>query len=271
MQEAEASKKIRYVVGSGWWCDSDTTQQGSARKLQGDNFIRTQAFHRLWYQSVVQNCDPVKILIVDSNSPVRPEIDGGDDRIEFLSLPLNAGHAADCDYTLSGWTRSVLLGLQYAALSEVDYFVYIEQDVLLKGRGIIEHCIEQMSTPYMFGHGAETPQPLQQSLMIFKTSHAMKFIERYMAISCSDRELSPEQKFVIATSRFPCLLLSYVCRIKDRRRRKLLRRFCNFDPLPVGYGRSRPINFSDRFYYFQHGSREEIECYLEQTPVESLA
>ena len=43
---------------------------------------------------------------------------------------------------------------------------------------------------------------------------------------------------------------------------KLISKFHkSFDELPIGYGRSRPINFSEPFLYFQHGSEKELAEY----------
>ena len=89
---------------------------------------------------------------------------------EFLSLPLNAGHSTDHKGKYSGWMRSILLGLEYAYLSDTEYFVYVEQDALLYGDNIVEKCIDKMTKPYMFGSGLGTKQPLQQSFFIIRSN-----------------------------------------------------------------------------------------------------
>ena len=46
---------------------------------------------------------------------------------------------------------------------------------------------------------------------------------------------------------------------------KIINRFSfmrNFSYLPFGFGRERPIRFEDKVFYFQHGSKEEVENYL---------
>jgi hypothetical protein len=41
--------------------------------------------------------------------------------------------------------------------------------------------------------------------------------------------------------------------------------FKQYAVLPFGYGRVRPINFSDDIFYFQHGSVDEINAYKKLT------
>ena len=40
----------------------------------------------------------------------------------------------------------------------------------------------------------------------------------------------------------------------------------DYDYLSFGYGRERPIDFTDEVFYFQHGSKEELEKYLKIQP-----
>jgi hypothetical protein len=252
----------KYIIGSGWWCSENSEQTcNNKRKLMGAPIIRKADFHSKWYESVISNTNPEKIVIIDSNSPIKPNLNKEDNRIVFISLPSNSGHSVDCTEKFCGWTKSVILSLQYAVLANVDYFVYVEQDVLLRGNGIIEHCIHNMKKPYMFGHPEGTPQPLQQSLFIIRISHANKFLSSLFKLNSSDSELSPENKFVYASSRLQMLLDIFYFSFAQKKAQKLAHKFKNFDYLPFGYGRTRPINFSEHFYYFQHGTVEEIKLY----------
>ena len=73
-----------------------------------------------------------------------------------IRLPRNPGHATVHTGHYSGWTASVLYSLEYALAADIDYLVYVEQDVLLYGQGIIEHCIARMRKPLMFGTRGRT-------------------------------------------------------------------------------------------------------------------
>ncbi|HRW98596.1 MAG TPA: hypothetical protein P5280_03860, partial [Cyclobacteriaceae bacterium] len=248
-----------YIIGTGWWCtDEDEKIKLKERKFLGSDSIRGRDFHLLWYESICRNTSPRKILIVDSNSPLHPNLNIDDNRIEFLSLPFNAGHSTNHIGKWAGWTRSVILGLQYAQVADVDYFVYVEQDALLKGQGIIEYCITRMKTPYMFGCGQGTPQILQQSFFIIHRNAINHFLTRLVAMRDADSQLCPEDKFAIATSQVLTTMSPMLKKLSTYRRWRLIRLLSRYDHLPLGYGRTRPIDFSDKYFYFQHGTDEEI-------------
>jgi hypothetical protein len=106
------NNNLNYIVGTGWWCTTqDMRSEQKQRKFLGSDFIRGRDFHKIWYKSLCENTSPKKIVIVDSNSPVKPDLNIDDHRIEFISLPFNAGHSTKHIGKWSGWMRSVLLGL----------------------------------------------------------------------------------------------------------------------------------------------------------------
>ena len=87
-------KDKTYIIGSGWWCDTPASNvvsgssndtevrkysvTGSERKILGDDKIRSESFHQLWYRGVDEFTNPKKIIIVDSNSPVIPSLNPKD-------------------------------------------------------------------------------------------------------------------------------------------------------------------------------------------------
>lgn len=254
---------MKYIIGSGWWCSEDTDFRD---KLYGDDFIRGSLFHDLWKKSILKNAYPESIFIVDSNSPIKPNID--DEKIKFISLNENAGHSTNHQGKYSGWMRSVILSMSYAQNCNCDYFVYIEQDVLIKGKGIIEYCISHMKKNYMFGRCHSFGNPLQQSFFIISKDGIDNFLSNIFSIKYSDFEMPPERKFALASSRFCSIIPKFIFKNpKNKLMLRFFRRFqnklayliANFDSLPFGYGRDRPINFDDEFLYFQHGSMDEIE------------
>jgi len=266
--------KPSYIIGTGWWCDNSKQE----RECGGDDIIRSEAFHRLWHKSVDTFTDPRKILIVDSASPVPPPVNTEDKRLEYLRLSHNPGHCTVHEGPHCGWTLSALLGLQYAYCCDVDYFVYVEQDVLLYGEGIVEKCIDQMKQPYMFGSGQGTSHPLQQSFFVVHRSKMAEFVHNVQRIRAMDRTVSPEKKFCIATSpllmRLPLWLVrearhwserSWIERRRVAVNRALLPALGRFDTLPFGYGGYQTrgdINFDAPMFYFQHGNRQDIEQYV---------
>lgn len=255
---------MNYIIGSGWWCSKDND---SRERKYGDEEIRGVEFHRKWYESIINNTTPEEIYIVDSNSPVKPSITS---EIQFVSLNENGGHATHLNGKYSGWMRSVLHSMSFAQNCKCDYYIYIEQDVLLKGRGIIEYCISNMTKPYMFGKCNDFNNPLQQSFFIIRKDYLDIFLARLYLIKYNDSLISPEKKFALATSP----LFSFIPKVifvrpKSKILAKLFWRFQNklaqclgsYDYLPIGYGRDRPIDMTKDMYYFQHATKEELDEY----------
>lgn len=271
---------MKYIIASGWWCNEEQrspNEDSSSRVLYGDDEIRGSEFHRLWYQSVVNNSSPDKIIITDSHSPTKPELDASANEIEFISINENPGHSTDHKGKYSGWMRSVLMGVSYAINCDCDYLVYVEQDVLLKGKGIVEHEIAQMKKGMLFGKDKGLVQPLQQSFFILHRSQFEVFLKRIYGIRAKDVKISPERKFAIASSWLLSVmpeflfwqpsLNSIVGKILHRVQTAILKIFGNYDTVKSGYGRTRPIRFDDEYYYFQHGSKSELEQYFSSKKV----
>lgn len=258
---------MSYIIGSGWWCSESVDNR---EKLYGDNTIRSVDFHKIWYASIKRNCNPSKIYLVDSNSPVKPRVDS---EIIFVTLNENGGHSTNLTGKYSGWTRSVIHSMSYAQNCNCEYYVYIEQDVLLNGENIIEKCIEKMTKPFMFGKCHDFHNPLQQSFFIIKKDYIDIFLSNLYKIRYDDKTISPEKKFALATSPFFSIIPKFIFKKTTYksillnkmiwRAQNLLAQFLgSYNYLPYGYGRDRPINMSDEFFYFQHGDQGEIDAYL---------
>jgi hypothetical protein len=262
-QSASDSSEYSYIVGSGWWCSGfDESSTNPNRKLLGDERIRAVGFFKLWFDSIRRCTSPANIVVIDSHSPIKPnpELRSG---VAWVELPFNAKHSTNHIGKWSGWTRSVLMSGHFALNSDVDYFVYVEQDCLLEGKKIIEHCISHMKTDLMFGSGEGTPQPLQQSFFIVRRNRLAQFMYNLVCLNSDDRDLSPEWKFVYA-SWWPLVAASNIGLLKHRRARELALRVARrffYDHLPIGAGRSRPLPIGAQHLYFQHGTSEELADY----------
>lgn len=255
---------MKYIIGSGWWCSLSPDDR---EKAHGDNAIRGVGFHDVWMRSIKKNTDAERIYIVDSHSPVKPD---ADDSVVMVSLNENGSHSTNINGKYCGWMRSVIHSMSYAQNCQCDYYVYVEQDVLLKGEGIIEHCISEMKRPYMFGRCVDHHNPLQQSFFIIRKDALDKFLARIYLINYDDAAISPEKKFAIATCPFYSFIPKFLfVSPKNKLMKKLTWRLQNilarligcYDFLPVGYGRDRPLNMSDDYFYFQHGTRQELNEY----------
>lgn len=254
----------RVVVGTGWWCseipDADVNP---GRKKIGDDEVRAVAFFEKWLESIRRVSMPDEIVVVDSNSPVKPP-EALRDKVKWVELPFNARHSTNHLGQWSGWLRSVLAGGSYAICAEADYFVYVEQDCLLSGEGIINHCISNMRRGLMFGSGQGTPQPLQQSFFIVRKDALPGFLKNLADLKHRDCELSPEWKFVFASCR-PLVWASNLGLLRTERARNIalrIARHTSYDLLPLHGGRSRPLKENVPFYYFQHGTTEELKDFF---------
>ncbi len=251
-----------YVIGTGWWCGS-ADGSGDRPLAKGDEIIRGVEFHRLWYAAIDGFTRPGKIFMVDSASPVRPPLNPEDPRIEYVRLDHNAGHSSVHTGRYAGWTRSVLLGIQYANLCQADYFVYVEQDALVFGEGIVEAAITAMRRPFMFGHPGNTPQPLQQSFFVIRRDGFEPFLRRYAAVRSADSRVAPEKKFALASSPLLGMLPEFLFYTRSPTASPLSRLLGRYDLLPFGYGRNRPLQFAEPHFYFQHGSGDEIRRFCD--------
>ncbi len=258
-----------YLIGSGWWCADDNSRV-VGRPYHGSDVIRSAEFHHLWSAVIDAWTTPKAVLLVDSASPTPPPITNQSYRT--IRLASNPGHATVHTGHYSGWTASVLHSLEYALSADVDYFVYVEQDVLLYGEGIIEHCIDRMRKPLMFGSGVGTPQPLQQSFFIIRKDGMRRFLAGLHAINQPDKVIVPEWKFVLSSLGVSRTIAEWLCSGEVRRAR-LFRVFgklfqsIGFDVLPMGFGRCRPIDTHADYFYFQHATLEEMRAYVSRLPI----
>ena len=87
------AKTIKYIIGTGWWCDGSGKHAGSIQKhIKSYDFIRQKEFFNIWYHFINKYTCPEKIIITGSDSPVRPDLPD-DPRIEFVNLRKNFGHS----------------------------------------------------------------------------------------------------------------------------------------------------------------------------------
>jgi hypothetical protein len=252
-----------YMIGTGWWC-ADAEPPTPGRRYIGSDVIRSAEFHHLWSAAVDHYTQPQAVFIVDSASKQKPPI--ANPSYRMMSLLRNPGHAQVHTGHYGGWMASVIHSLEYALSNDVDYLVYVEQDALLYGEGIIEHCISRMRKPLMFGSGEGTPQPIQQSFFIVRNDGMRAFLAGLHSVRKQDKIICPEWKFVLASLPWSGRPLEFL--LASERYRSLLHRCMGsifqstgFDLLPVGFGRSRPIDFTAEHFYFQHGDVAEVREY----------
>jgi hypothetical protein len=257
-------------VATGWY----SSMTPRSYRTKGDDLIRGVDFRPLWWRSLDAFAAPRHVLIIDSASPVKV------DDASFTSTPfqtiemlVNPGHSQNGTMHYCGYMAGVILGLEFALLNDVDLFVYVEQDALLFGERIIEKTKQALRRrDLVFGGTSEVD--IQQSFFAANKRGIRRFLKALHAIDFSDKRVAPEHKFMFAGSlplpgplvglaahtsidklrRLGLILFSAMCKLRS-----------NYEVLPFGYGRERPIDFSDDVFYFQHGSAEEIALYKART------
>lgn len=192
-----------YVIGSGWFSDEyNKTSMGvmtnNFQARYGGTQGRNSIFSKYWLSHILnQSILPKKIFILDADSPEEIDINVKSHRLVEISKQLkNFGHGAHCvqNNILCGWARGFLHGAMQAYLNDCDY-VYVEQDLLLFGEKFIENIfklLEKNNKQICYMNGDETPQKLQQSLVVVKHSYLIKYITGLL--NSTDHTISEETK-----------------------------------------------------------------------------
>lgn len=254
------------LVISGWYA----TAEARSYAPSGDDLIRSVAFRPLWWRSLDTFVRPEHVFIVDSASPLKPA-DGSltASKFQHVELLINPGHSQNGKTHYCGWMAGVIMGLEFALLSDVDMVIYVEQDVLTFGRDIVDKVKDKLRRKdLVFGAGSRVD--VQQSFFALNKRGIRHFLSALHAIDYSDKRVAPEQKFMFAASKFlPGPVVGLAAHTEIRKIRgaalKIFARVCsmskNYEILPFGYGRRRPIDFDDQTFYFQHGSQGEVSRY----------
>jgi hypothetical protein len=234
----------KVVVGSGWWC-ADSPHDWTI----GSPATRWVAFFDIWYRQVMRCFQPERIVITDSASPIKPDYLSYPS-VRWIELDRNYGHPNDLRTgrirtRYSGYTRAVINGAMYALCCDADFYVYVEQDCLLKGEDFLSHAVGDATEDILMGRVTEKGRGLggtaaaampQQSLVIVRNAGLGRFIDGIANVPCTDGELSPEMI--------------------------MHNRLAPVGFLRVPYGRSRPIDFERSHFYAQHLDDDELKRFL---------
>lgn len=233
---------INYIVGSGWFSDKyNKTDEGKLtnihQKKYGGITGRNSEFSKYWLSHILnQSILPKRIYILDADSPEEINISVKNHKLVDISKQIkNFGHGAICakNNILCGWARGFLNGAIKAYINDCDY-VYIEQDLLIFGKKLLENIfklLEKKNKQICYINGNETPQKLQQSLVIVKHCYLIKFITGLL--NSTNNTISEELKHYNIVKNDVMW-----CQYKGGRQRK---------------------NLDKEFYCLQHLTSEELE------------
>lgn len=167
-----------------------------------------------------------------------------------------------------------MLGAFYTLMNDADYFVFVEQDCLVRGENWVEKTIE-----YLEKHKADISYGWKDheyradhTVIIVKNSALLDFIRNYVAIEQKDYDVRPELKYLVVhgdpkeVSHYNWVRKKYElseptlsCDIKR----------IKFIELPFPYGAiyKRNIDFTRPIFSAQQWRKEEL---LELMRVEGL-
>lgn len=137
---------------------------------------------------------------------------------------------------LCGWAHSVLTLAMIAYGCNKD-LVFKEQDCFAFGDWVGQMYRDCEDRKMVFGKCRL--MLVEQSLFLVKHGYLLDFIRRYLAFNERDSDMLPEFKFKALMDQDPG----------------------NIGYLSFGYGRDRPVNFSDPAFYFQQPDPDEV-CHL---------
>jgi hypothetical protein len=255
------------LVTSGWYSSNEARSYVTA----GDESIRGVEFRPLWWRSLDTFVKPQHVFVVDSASPVKP-----DDRaytstpFQHTELLINPGHSQNGKTHYCGAMGAIIMGLEFALHNDVEMMLYVEQDALIFGDAIVEKTKGALRRKDLVFGGTKSGLDIQQSFFAANKRGIRHFLSALHAINYSDKQVAPEHKFMLAASRWlpsPLIKLAEYTDIRKVRGAglRLFSMACslskNYEILPFGYGRERPVSFSDDVFYFQHGTAEELAQY----------
>jgi len=191
---------MSYIIGSGWWSDVDEKYAQSE--------VNIFEFSKLWWKNIQEITNPEKIFIVDSNSPVKPAY-WNEENIERISMLANWGGPkygrnapgkfevrfayglnSMFHMDLIGCTRALYLQAFYALFNDVDHFVWVEQDCLLKGKNIIEKAIDNMGDAD-FSSNFLPDGSMESGLLVFNCKSILKIFNCFIIA----KGISSEEKY----------------------------------------------------------------------------
>ena len=216
-----------YVIGTGWWCDGGGKKAWS---VQSSDKIRQVGFFDKWHAAVVKYTNPLKIVAVDSCSPVKPDFAGKG--VEVITMTRNFNQGA-YGFKRGVATRQVFMGAWYAFFNDADYFVWIEQDCLIRGAGIVERAIESMGSADYAMARWDHQYEVETCFMVFRCGS----VPRLWSSLMEGTEEFPELRYWGMRNRMELSLL------------------------PFGYGRNRPIVWGDEHAFAQQMNEEELSEY----------
>lgn len=217
----------------------------------GSGFCGTKGipFAPTWAQAITKHIkrQPEQIIILGNQRGVFP-VSGlfhsaGWPLPDQISLNGNLGHvghliSGEKPYEFCGWSMTFLTLAMMAYGNETD-FLFIEEDVLIKGDVLEAALTDLQDGQWIFGKKMKTPpfMPCAQGLVYVRHAFIPALVMAYIGLGADSKKgMLPEDKF---------------CKIEEMLPEASRR-------LKFGYDREHP-NLSDPVWYCQHQTPELLE------------
>jgi hypothetical protein len=194
----------------------------------GTGYTGNEELFRLWLNNT-NDAHPSHIFVCAAGDYPCPKGD-----IVYTEGP-NWGHVFDMqhDGRFGGWSMGFMHGMMQAYARGCDY-IYKEEDCFAFGDWVKN--IYAVDKNMVFGE-YDHPLKVEQSLVLVKWDFIPDFLSAFLGIRESDKIIWPEKKFSMMLEKFPD----------------------EIGFIPFGYGRNRPIDFSQKTWYAQKLSAFEMK------------
>jgi hypothetical protein len=218
-------------IGTGWCAQREGHNNPQRSKLQNS----PRWMHRYWLRHIWAQINDFTPILYHSDCDIWIEGNNPDNDFEVI---LSSVPARSLPYR-HDWAASVLQGALYAYNNNMDY-LYIEQDCLVHNLPAVLEFAKNHDICYGHGKYSMFPGWAENSLMWVKNASLPRFISRMVSSGIKDLPGGGTTIEMLFHNKF-----------------------CDmFTPWPFGYGRIRPIGFTEPVFYAQQLTNQEIKEFM---------
>ena len=216
------------IIGTGWCAHKDgrANNKGTSKKCYRNDFLVNT-----WKSSIEKTVIPAGYFVYSSNCAMPTLLDSNMQSIMNLCPVEKQLHCHDSQ-------GSRVMGAQFALINGCN-FLYVEQDCLVYGLDKILEFAKDKKIVYGYDEWSWQIGWAEDSLLYISKDYLCKYIT-----------LSNENKLVDNISTTPEIDFQRVFS-------------ADADYWPFGFGRKRPIDFTQKCFYAQQLNDEELDLFLE--------
>jgi len=224
---------MNLCIGTGWCAHKEGHNNKERSKLQ--NYPAW--LEGYWRRHIEAQIRPDALILYYSRCDIPADVLDWENNLGEEVI-LSKSRARELPYR-HDWSASVLHGALYAYCNNMDY-LYIEQDCMVHN---IPAALEfAKNHPMCYGYGKYSMYPgwAENCLIFVRRDSLSKFIARM--VSCGIKDLDGSGTLV---------------------EQLFHNKFCDMmEPWPFGYGRIRPIDFTQPVFYAQQLTDTEIAQFM---------